>query len=72
MLFFLIDYRLVIISSNEEEEKSHFISKLHLYKRPFLSRSNIAEIRDYLAAKLTIPIQDMEDFGSASVVDYDK
>lgn len=72
--FFWIDYRLVIISSNEEEEKSHFISKLHLHKRPFLSRSNVAEIRGYLAAKLTMPIQEMEDlaFTSASVVDYDK
>jgi hypothetical protein len=57
---FLTGYRLVIISSNEEEEMSHFISKLHLYRRPFFSRNGLSEFRSYLASKLTKHVEEME------------
>ena len=32
--FSYTDYRLVIICSNEDEDKSHMVSKLQLYRRP--------------------------------------
>lgn len=73
MIVIIIAYRLVIISSNEDEEMSHFISKLHLCKRPFILRSDVKECRHYLASKLTRQVQECEDQGlAASVIDFEK
>ena len=70
------EYRLVIVSSNEEEEMSHFISKLHLYRRPFIPRNDLNEFKHYLASKLTRQVQECENqqvaVTSASVVDHEK
>ena len=66
----------MIVSSNEEEEMSHFISKLHLYRRPFILRNDLNEYKHYLASKLTRQVQECEDqqvaVTSASVVDHEK
>lgn len=72
---YFVEYRLVIVCSNEEEEMSHFISKLHLFRRPFIPRSDPKDYRNYLIAKFT---QHSRDFGQsttvipASLVDYEK
>lgn len=51
------DYRLVIICSNEEEEKSYFISKLHLFKRPYVTQKDVVEIKYYLLNHFTKQVQ---------------
>ena len=67
------DYRLVIITSDEKEEMSHFISKLHLYRRPFMTRIENNEFRNYLAIKATQQVQSAYSSAvPASVVDYEK
>ncbi len=43
-----VDYRLVIICSNEGQDKSHMVSKLQLYKRPVTSVYSPKEFSDYL------------------------
>lgn len=60
----------MIITSDEKEEMSHFISKLHLYRRPFMTRIDNNDFRNYLAIKLTQQAQG--DAVPASVVDYQK
>ena len=42
------EYNLVIVCSSCEEDKSPMISKLHLYRRPYVVSSNPAEYRRYL------------------------
>ena len=42
------DYRLVIICSSHEEDKSPIISKLHLYRRPYGVPADINKYRAYL------------------------
>lgn len=54
-----VDYRLVIVCSNEEEEKSHFISKLHLFRRPFIPKNDLQEYQKYLAIHFTNQADDM-------------
>ena len=49
----------MIICSNEEEEKSHFISKLHLFRRPFVPKSDLQEYQKYLAIHFTNQADDM-------------
>lgn len=51
-----VDYRLVLICSNEDEEMSHFISKLHLSRRVFMPQSGVGQItyKSYLASKFTV------------------
>ena len=67
-----LDYRLVIICSNEEEEKSHFISKLHLYRRPFIPKSDIQEYKKYLAIHFTHQTREQGNFFPASVMDFEQ
>ena len=69
----------MIICSNEEEEKSHFISKLHLFRRHFVTRTDLQEYRRYLTEHFTSQIQIEESstsqYGtntSASVVDHER
>ena len=38
----------MVICSNHEEEKSHIISKLHLYCRPYVISNQISKYRQYL------------------------
>ena len=45
---FRIGYRLVIICSSLDEEKTPIISKLHLHRRPYVVSSDINKYRTYL------------------------
>ena len=66
-----VDYRLVIICSNEGQDKSHMVSKLQLYKRPVTSVYSPKEFSDYLKSHFTDRRQ--TDYGiSASDVDLEK
>ena len=58
---FIVEYRLVIICSNEEEELSYFISKLHIYKRAFVVPSIVQDYKDYLASKFIRSTQEVMD-----------
>ena len=53
------DYRLVIICSNEDEDKSHIISRLSPHKKHFTGLHNIAKYREYLKIRFTgtMPLQ---------------
>ena len=53
LLYILTDYRLVIICSNEDEEKSHIISKLHSHKRPFALTLDSEQCQHYLKTHFT-------------------
>ena len=53
LLPLLLEYRIVIICSNEDEEKSFLISKLHLYKRQFVPQTDIQEFKNYLTIHFT-------------------
>ena len=46
--FSSIGYRLVIICSSQDEEKTPIISKLHLHRRPYVVSSDINKYRTYL------------------------
>ena len=79
IIIFDVDYRLVIICSNEDEEKSHFISKLHLFKRTHIPPSDIQLYRKYLITHFTNQTLNEEASAtqydaslSASIVDNDK
>ena len=43
-----IGYRLVIICSSQDEEKTPIISKLHLHRRPYVVSSDINKYKTYL------------------------
>lgn len=69
----------MIICSNEDEERSHFIAKLHLFRKPFLPKCDLEEYRKYLAAKFTAQSEEIEDSTSqyglsiqAAVVDFER
>lgn len=47
----------MIICSNEEEEKSYFISKLHVHKRPYVFQTSSKEFEDYLICHFTKQVQ---------------
>ena len=51
----ILDYCIVIICSEEGEGKSYFISKLHLYKQPFIRvpETNIDFFKSYLLFHFT-------------------
>ena len=71
--FFPLGYRLVIFYSDEEETKSHFVSKLQLYRRPFFPESDVTVYREYLAehfsqSENSKSVQHMV----AATVDYEK
>ena len=43
------DYKLVIVCSNEDQDKSHMVSKLQLYSKPYAgSLKPIHEFQEYL------------------------
>ena len=68
----------MIICSNEGEEKSHFISKLHLFKRHYVCPSDPQEYQNYLLTKFTRQSKKWNESTfrdeapvPASVVDYE-
>jgi hypothetical protein len=77
-LLYYVGYRLVIICSNEEEEKSHIISKLHSCRRPFSQICDTKQCRSYLKAHFTGQVESLSPSTSqmqlitASSVDYEK
>ena len=71
-----LGYRLVIICSNEQEEKSHFISKLYHFRRPYMPGIDKNDYRKYLYLHFTNRTQDF-DFQAdscmaASSVDFEQ
>ena len=68
----------MIICSNEEEEKSHIISKLHSCRRPFSQIFDDEQCQDYLKAHFTGKVESLSSSTSqmqlvtASDVDYEK
>ena len=51
----------MIICSNEEEEKSHFISKLYQFRRQYVPSFDEQNYKDYLAEHFTNKNHDMDD-----------
>ncbi len=51
-IFFAVDYRLVVICSKEDEDKSHIISRLHNYRRSVAPKLvvTVNDAREYLKA----------------------
>ena len=77
VLYLLSDYRLVVICSKEDEDKSHIISRLHTFRRPVVPSLDENECRKYLEAHFTLPTeldlpQVLHTEYSAAVVDPDK
>ena len=62
------DYRLVIICSSEDEEKSHIIAKLHLHRRPYTSLLPDTSCAEYLRNHFC----SSTGLDSASATDKDK
>ena len=78
-IFFSVDYRLVIICSNEEEEKSHIISKLHSCRRPFAQKLDEDQCKRYLKTHFTGQVESLSSSYSsqmqpamASAVDHEQ
>lgn len=69
---FFPDYRLVIICSNEKEDMSHVISRLHKYKCHFMASQidDVEKYRKYFVNKFTALHQ--SDDLPASQVDHEK
>lgn len=64
----------MIICSNEEEEKSYLISKLHVHKRPYV-QTGLKDFKDYLTIHFTKQRlkPSFHDASSlASAVDFEK
>ena len=78
MLCLLPDYRLVVICSKEDEDKSHIISRLHTFRRSVVPSLDENECRKYLKAHFTLPTKSdiipavLHRECSAAVVDPDK
>ena len=75
----LTDYRLVVICSKEDKEKSHIIYRLHNFERPEVPRLNERRCKEYLKAHFTLkhanikaPFQAVSTGCAATVVDPDK
>ena len=74
----ITDYRLVIICSKEEEEKSHIISKLHNHRRPFAQIYDTDKCQSYLKDHFTGQVESLSSYPSqiqlvtASEVDYER
>ncbi len=56
-LLLLVDYRLVVICSNEEVDKCHIISRLHIYRRAVNPELKVESCRDYLQAHFVPPME---------------
>ncbi len=65
----------MIICSNEEEDKSHFISKLYHFRRPFVPKISLQEFKDYLAIHFFRTTHDIDETtieDTASSVDFEQ
>ena len=62
------DYRLVLLCSNQDEEKSHFIAKLHLLRRVYPPQA-AAACKSYLASKFCV---NRGTCSQASTLDHEK
>ena len=74
--YYSAEYRVVIVCSNQNEDKSHIISKLEMYRKQFVMPKN-ESFRDFLRHHFTISEDGVEyQHGvlliNASVVDPDK
>ena len=47
------EYKLVIISGNEDQDKSQLVSKLQLYCRPYTGSNQLQHYQDYLKRQFT-------------------
>ena len=70
-----IDYRVVIICSNKDEDKSHIVSKLEIHRKEFII-PNDDSYKAYLNRHFTIsdddaPFHQQEVSTNASAVDPD-
>ena len=67
------DYHLVIICSSEDEQKSHILSKLHVFRRTFAMQS-VSKCAEYLSDHFKNGRQDemSERHVYASFVDIDQ
>ena len=75
LYLFLSDYRIVIICSSEEEGKSHVISKLQLFRRPYSAMQPNTSFASYLLRHFIRWPEALYQKGRAvvaSVVDPDK
>lgn len=66
-----LPYRLVIVCSKDEDEKSYVISKLHQFNKPFVFEFDQLQYQEYLKRHFQAFSANSE-FDSASVVDYEK
>ena len=71
------DYRLVIICSDEDEDKSHIISRLSIYRQHFSALHNVAMYREYLKTHFTFVLPTHQSAKvkqqvAASLVDCEK
>ncbi len=79
MFSLFADYRLVVICSNQEEDKSPIISRLHNFRRAVNPKLVVDDCRDYLKAhyvadtNMEIDSQNVPPSNScASIVDPDE
>ncbi len=64
-----------MICNNEEGEKSHFISKLHHFQRPYIPRIDLQDYKEYLGIHFTSDAQAQDQADScmaASSVDFEQ
>ena len=69
------DYRLVMICSNEETDKSYIISKLQLFHRQYTASTYTPKFQHYLRSHFKMETetqQQFDDVMAAPVVDYEK
>lgn len=64
----------MIICSNEDEEKSHVITKLHSYRRPFPVTMDSEQCKRYLKAHFTRQVESAAYslIHPASEIDHEK
>ena len=71
------DYRLVIICSNEDEDKSHLISRLSTHRKQFTTLHDVSKFQEYLKSHFTTPMPTHQrpivtKGVAASTVDFDQ
>ena len=78
-VYLFAGYRLVVICSNVDEEKSHIISKLSLFRRPFIQMHHEEKYKKYLknhmvfGSKSIASGQSMQSMDSLGItVDHEK
>ena len=67
LIFLIIGYRLIIICCEGPYERSHIVSKLHLYHQQYMSVYSETKYADYLMQHFK-----QQDMMSAANVDCDK